>query len=73
MARPPDRSEGSSMSAELKQAEAALEAFEAKLLADIGLDLDDGPIDAYLNEADFTTLHRLDKLRDRVSLLRAAA
>ena len=34
------------MSAELKQAEAALEAFEAKLLADIGLDLDDGPIDA---------------------------
>ncbi len=58
---------------ELVQAEAALDAFEAELWRRIGLDPDGGPIDAYLNEADFTTLHRLDRLRDRVSLLLAGA
>ncbi|MBB5041952.1 hypothetical protein [Shinella fusca] len=60
------------MTKELVQAEAELDAFEAELWHRIGLN-PDGPPDAYLNEADFTTLHRLDKLRDRVSLLRAAA
>ena len=57
---------------ELQQAEADLDAFEAELWRRIGLDPDGQP-DAYLNEADFTASHRLGKLRDRVSLLRATA
>ncbi|WLS03101.1 hypothetical protein [Shinella oryzae] len=61
------------MSAELKQAEAALDAFEAKLLADIGLDPNDGPIDAYLTGADFEIAAKLDRLRDHVSLLLSQA
>ena len=61
------------MTKELVQAEADLDAFEAYLWHRIGLDPDDGPIDAYLNQAHFETAAKLDRLRDRVSLLRSEA
>jgi hypothetical protein len=60
-------------SGELATAEAELDAYEAELLASIHLGPEDGPIDAYLTDADVTVAHRLDVLRERVSKLRAAA
>ncbi len=60
------------MMGEVIQAEADLDAFEAELWRRIGLD-PDGPPDAYLNEAHSQTIAQLDRLRDRVSLLRSEA
>lgn len=57
---------------ELAAAEAALEAFEAELWAGIGLE-PDGDVAAHLTDANFMTLHRLDQLRERVSLLAQGA
>ncbi|GAA4178782.1 hypothetical protein [Shinella granuli] len=60
------------MTEELVQAEADLDAFEAELWRRIGLDPDGSP-DAYLNEAQLQATAKLERLRDRVSLLRSEA